>query len=156
MTGEGMTGDGMTEDGKTPTDAPPENDPRPDGLKPAKSLLLVNTGDNLALVDTGCGEAFGSTTGKLRTHLARVGADPGDIDTVVLTHLHPDHAAGLITDAGIGWLPKATFLMHEAEERFWSAPSPDLSKSGVPQEMHPVMSKVAKQLWPTSEPAAWN
>ena len=40
-----MTGEGMTEDGKTPTDAPPEEDPRPDGLKPAKSLLLVNTGD---------------------------------------------------------------------------------------------------------------
>ena len=35
----------MTEDGKTPTDAPPEEDPRPDGLKPAQSLLLVNTGD---------------------------------------------------------------------------------------------------------------
>ncbi|MEM9204660.1 MAG: cob(I)yrinic acid a,c-diamide adenosyltransferase [Actinomycetota bacterium] len=29
----------------TDTELPPEEDPRPDGLKPAKSLLLVNTGD---------------------------------------------------------------------------------------------------------------
>lgn len=29
----------------TPNDAPPEEDPRPDGLRSAKSLLLVNTGD---------------------------------------------------------------------------------------------------------------
>ena len=38
----------MTEErgsNSTPNDAPPEEDPRPDGLRSAKSLLLVNTGD---------------------------------------------------------------------------------------------------------------
>ena len=33
------------ESSSTPNDAPPEQDPRPDGLRSAKSLLLVNTGD---------------------------------------------------------------------------------------------------------------
>ena len=32
-------------DGSTDSVNPPEEDPRPDGLRPAKSLLVVNTGD---------------------------------------------------------------------------------------------------------------
>ena len=108
------------------------------------NALLVNSGDRLMLIDTGCGEAFGPTTGKLREHLARIGADTGDIDLVVITHLHPDHVGGLITGEGIGWLPKAKFVMHEAERAFWAAEAPDLSKSGVPGEMRAVLTGVAK------------
>ncbi|MEM1109856.1 MAG: MBL fold metallo-hydrolase [Planctomycetota bacterium] len=108
------------------------------------NTLLINTGDRLMLIDAGCGETFGPTTGKLREHLSRIGADAGDIDLVVLTHLHLDHVGGLTTDDKADWLPKAKFVMHEAEQAFWSADAPDLSKSGVPEVMRPVLAGVAK------------
>ena len=90
----------MTEDGKTPTEAPPEEDPRPDGLKPAKSLVVVEShpdqdatryrlletvriyaGDQLArsedllvaLVEPGAGAAQGAAAAaRLRLHLVQV------------------------------------------------------------------------------------
>ena len=99
------------------------------------NALLINTGKRLILIDTGCGNPFGPTTGALRFHLTRLGADTRDIDTVVITHLHPDHIGGLITNAGTSWLPKARFVMHQDERAFWSANAPDLSKSGIPAQM---------------------
>ncbi|MEM9916344.1 MAG: MBL fold metallo-hydrolase [Planctomycetota bacterium] len=108
------------------------------------NTLLINTGQRLILIDAGCGNSFGPTTGKLREHLTRLGADPGDIDLVVLSHLHVDHIGGLITDAGIDWLPNAKFVMHQAERDFWAAESPDLSKTGVPEEMWGFFVDVAQ------------
>ena len=60
----------MTEErasNSTPNDAPPEEDPRPDGLRSAKSLLLVNTG---ALV---CGHGPGLASGHHSQLSAAVG-----------------------------------------------------------------------------------
>ncbi|MEO1237483.1 MAG: MBL fold metallo-hydrolase, partial [Planctomycetota bacterium] len=108
------------------------------------NTLLVNTGERLILLDVGCGDTFGPTNGRLRDHLARAGAEPGDIDLVVLTHLHLDHVGGLATADGIDWLPNATFVMHEAERGFWSADTPDFSKSGVPESRIPTVVDVAQ------------
>jgi glyoxylase-like metal-dependent hydrolase (beta-lactamase superfamily II) len=53
----------------------------------------------VALVDTGAGDKLGPTLGKLLTNLAVAGIAPHQVDTVLLTHMHPDHSNGL-TDAG--------------------------------------------------------
>ena len=42
------------------------------------------------LVDTGAA-GFGATTGKLNERLAMADIDPDRIDTVILSHGHPDH-----------------------------------------------------------------
>ncbi|MEM6459898.1 MAG: MBL fold metallo-hydrolase [Planctomycetota bacterium] len=108
------------------------------------NALLVDTGGRLILIDVGCGDAFGPSAGKLREHLARVGAEPGDIDLVVLTHLHPDHVGALAGPDGAAWLPKATFVMHRAEIEFWALGNPDLSKTGIPPEMQGFLAGIAK------------
>ncbi|MEM6394476.1 MAG: MBL fold metallo-hydrolase [Planctomycetota bacterium] len=108
------------------------------------NALLINTGKRLILIDVGCGQAFGPTVGFLRKHLAALGASTADIDTVVITHLHPDHIGGLLTDAGTSWLPNARFVMHEAEQAFWSADTPDVSKMGVPDDMKTGVTNAAK------------
>ncbi|MEM1213920.1 MAG: MBL fold metallo-hydrolase [Planctomycetota bacterium] len=108
------------------------------------NALLVNTGKRLILIDAGCGPAFGPTAGLLQKHLAVLGANPADIDTVVLTHLHPDHIGGLLTDAGASWLPNARFVMHETEHAFWSGDTPDLSKTAVPDGMKAGMTNAAQ------------
>jgi glyoxylase-like metal-dependent hydrolase (beta-lactamase superfamily II) len=50
----------------------------------------------------------------------RLGIDPKSIDTVLLTHMHPDHSAGL-TDMTNGerLYPNAELAMHENEPKHW-------------------------------------
>jgi len=40
---------------------------------------------------------FAPTLGRMAKNLAAAGVDPATVDMVILTHLHPDHAAGLLT-----------------------------------------------------------
>ena len=66
------------------------------------------------------GNYLGPEAGKLMANIVAAGVDPDDIDTVLLTHMHPDHSAGL-TDMSTG---KANFrnaelVVHESEPRHW-------------------------------------
>src|ERR1700758_3861580 len=59
--------------------------PSPVGLE--INTILVNTGDKLVLIDTGCGvDKFQKTAGGLLGNLAAAGYAPGDIDMILLTH----------------------------------------------------------------------
>lgn len=108
-------------------------------LKPAEvagqvNTLLVRTPDAVVLVDTGCGELFGPTTGKLVTNMARAGFTPADVDAVVLTHAHGDHLGGLVSGPTAAAFTKARFLASRIEHDFWRGPTPDLSRSILPKE----------------------
>jgi len=83
---------------------------------------LVNTGDKLVLVDTGTSNVFAPTLGRMAKNLAAAGVDPATVDVVILTHLHPDHAAGLLTTEKKVAFPNATVHVSEAEYGFWTAP----------------------------------
>jgi glyoxylase-like metal-dependent hydrolase (beta-lactamase superfamily II) len=82
---------------------------------------LVNTGDKLVLVDTGTSNVFAPTLGRMARNLAAAGVDPATVDMVILTHLHPDHAAGLLTTDKKIAFPNATVHVSEAEYGFWTA-----------------------------------
>jgi len=53
------------------------------------NALLVESGNTLVLLDCG----FGAT--ELKARLARVGLAPDDLDAVIVTHEHEDHAGGV-------------------------------------------------------------
>jgi glyoxylase-like metal-dependent hydrolase (beta-lactamase superfamily II) len=63
-----------------------------DAIPTSVNEWLVNTGDKLVLVDTGTSNLFGPTLGRLAKHLAAAGIEPGAVDAIILTHMHPDHA----------------------------------------------------------------
>ena len=83
---------------------------------------LVNTGDKLVLVDAGTSNVFAPTLGRMAKNLAAAGVEPATVDMVILTHLHPDHAAGLLTTDKKVAFPNATVHVSEAEYGFWTAP----------------------------------
>jgi glyoxylase-like metal-dependent hydrolase (beta-lactamase superfamily II) len=81
--------------------------------------LVVNTGKNIVLVDTGAGN-LAPTTGKLLENLRAGGIMPGDIDTVIITHGHPDHLGGNTDKEGKPAFANARHVMWKDEWDFWT------------------------------------
>ncbi len=90
------------------------------GRRTSVNCYLVYSGGRLARVETGSGDYLMPTAGKLQANLRAAGVDPADIDTVILTHMHPDHSAGL-TDPATGrrFFPNAELVVHRNEPRHW-------------------------------------
>ena len=57
--------------------------------------------------------------GRLAENLKTIDIAPADIDTIVMTHMHPDHAAGLTGASNKPIFPKAQLALHENELAFW-------------------------------------
>lgn len=91
---------------------------------------LVQGGGRTVLIDTGAATAFGPTAGFLHANLAAAGVRPGDIDLVLLTHLHVDHFGGLTKD-GAALFPNAAIAMSEGEKTFWLDPDPASLPEGL-------------------------
>src|SRR5687768_4594738 len=89
------------------------------GVQTAVNGYLIHTGSRLVLVDTGAGTAFGPTLGVITANIRAAGYDPAQIDTVLLTHLHPDHANGLLTPDGKPAFPNAEVRVAKADADFW-------------------------------------
>ncbi len=81
--------------------------------------ILVNTGNEVVLFDTGNGTGRGDTRGYLLETLKGAGYTPDQIDIIVITHYHPDHVNGLISD-GKPVFPNARYVSGEAEHNFWT------------------------------------
>lgn len=100
------------------------------GVQTAVNGYLLNTGHNLILVDTGAAKCFGPTMGNIGANLHAAGYAPEQIDTVLLTHLHGDHACGLVGVDGKAAYANATVYVSKQEAAFWlnkdvQAKSPD-------------------------------
>jgi glyoxylase-like metal-dependent hydrolase (beta-lactamase superfamily II) len=84
------------------------------------NAFLVRTKAGAVLIDTGAGGNLGPTSGWLVRNLAAAGLAPTDIVAILLTHMHPDHSAGLTNmQTGKAIYPNAELVMHEAELRYW-------------------------------------
>lgn len=88
--------------------------------------MLVDTGRSKVLVDTGNGPgAAAAGLGRTITHLQLAGIRPDEVDTIFITHGHPDHIRGLTGVGGVPAFPNARVVMGETEFNFWATqPSP--------------------------------
>ncbi|MEU5859830.1 MULTISPECIES: MBL fold metallo-hydrolase [unclassified Nonomuraea] len=82
--------------------------------------LLRDGAGRLTLVDTGIGgedspaASWAPVPGVLTDELAAAGVTPADIGTVILTHLHSDHAGGAVAD-GAPVFENARYVLQRAE-----------------------------------------
>lgn len=84
------------------------------------NAVLIRNGGKLILADAGPRDLFGPSCGFLHDGLAELSVTPDQIDTLLATHLHPDHIAGMITPEGQAVFPNATLYVTEADRAFWS------------------------------------
>lgn len=89
------------------------------GIQTAVNAFLVNTGDKLILVDSGAASCFGPTLGGILGNLKAAGYAPEQVDAVLLTHLHADHACGLRTAEGAAAFPKAEVYASKQDADYW-------------------------------------
>ncbi|MEV0385706.1 N-acyl homoserine lactonase family protein [Nonomuraea sp. NPDC050643] len=82
---------------------------------------LLRGGGRIVLVDTGFTPEVGAARARTTLcppprALARLGVEPADVDTVVITHAHYDHTG----NAGI--FPRAQIVISDRELAFWTGP----------------------------------
>jgi glyoxylase-like metal-dependent hydrolase (beta-lactamase superfamily II) len=85
-----------------------------DAMQSYFTPTLIQTGGQTVLFDTGLGQ------GGIQTALAEVGVTPDEIDTVVITHMHPDHIGGMTTNDAPTFA-NARYITGAIEYNFWSA-----------------------------------
>lgn len=96
-----------------------ENFLPPTKMEVSFSPVIVNTGSELVLFDTGNGPDGGFAKGSLVSLLSQAGLSADQIDVVVVTHCHPDHIGGIMQD-GKAAFPNARYVIGETEYNFWS------------------------------------
>jgi glyoxylase-like metal-dependent hydrolase (beta-lactamase superfamily II) len=84
--------------------------------------FLIRRGGKVIMIDAGAGNTMQPTLGKLPANLRAAGVPPESVTHIVMTHLHPDHANGLVDDAGAPHYPNAEIVLHETEAAFWMRP----------------------------------
>jgi glyoxylase-like metal-dependent hydrolase (beta-lactamase superfamily II) len=87
------------------------------------NVVTVNMGDRLVLIDAGMGRHitwFGEYMGRLEENMAAAGIAPADIDTILMTHMHPDHVCGLIRPDGSAVFENAELRVSETEWAEWT------------------------------------
>jgi glyoxylase-like metal-dependent hydrolase (beta-lactamase superfamily II) len=89
-----------------------------DPVETSVNGFLINTGSKLVLIDTGAGALFGPTLGKLLSNLKASGYRPEQVDEIYITHMHGDHAGGLLAD-GKPAFPNAIVRAAQQEADFW-------------------------------------
>ena len=105
----------------------------PNVLPVTFTALLINTGSRLILIDTGTAGQISDSAGFMNDNLAVAGAKPADIDTVVISHFHPDHIDGLRTKDGAKVFGNAEIMVPEPEWTYWMD---DAHMTGVPKSIH--------------------
>ena len=91
---------------------------------------LIEAGDKRILYDTGAGNdkdrpaipIFGNLSSDFLGHLRSAGAEPGDIDLVICSHLHIDHVGWNTCKDGGAWVPtfpNARYLLPAIDRDFW-------------------------------------
>ena len=107
-----------------------------DSIPAPINAFLLQSDTATILIDAGLGglDMMGPGFGQVSAGLAALGVAPADIDTLVMTHAHPDHIGGMLGANGAAF-PNAELVVTGIEHKFWTdagtmAQAPEEMKGG--------------------------
>ncbi len=88
------------------------------------TVTVVKTAGKTILCDSGTGGQVQPTAGKMMTNMKAAGIDPASIDTILISHFHPDHIFGLMEKGTNNPVfARAEIIVSDVEYKFWTDPS---------------------------------
>jgi len=114
-------------------------------VRTSVNAYLLNSGENVVLVDSGAGQMFGPNTGGVLAALRVSGYTPEQIDTVLVTHLHGDHIGGLLLADGTPAFPNAVVQVAKKDADFWLSTA---VMEKAPKEAQPFFQMAQKATAP--------
>ena len=85
------------------------------------NCFALRGADGIILVDAGTGTSWGPKYGHARSALREAGITPDQIQHILLTHIHGDHALGLF-DGDAPYFPNAEVFVPERDLAFFTDP----------------------------------
>lgn len=96
--------------------------------------LLVRSGSQVLLFDTGAADASFARAGRLPASLRAAGIEPSQITDIFISHRHPDHVGGLLLPDGALAFPNAAIHISAPE---WEALQADSASAGLVSAITP-------------------
>jgi len=127
-------------------------------LLQALNCLLIETPAGRVLVETGIGERVDDKTRAMRGYegpaivpaLRDAGFDRASVDVVAMSHLHFDHAGGLLLADGSRAFPRASIVAQRAEWEIALGDNPRLVASYVQPELR-LVHDWGREAWADGE-----
>ena len=120
----------------------------PETMQIPFTALVVNTGSKLILIDTGTAGLVAPTAGVLLDNMAAAGIDPKAIDTILISHMHPDHINGIRNKEGVANFPNAEIKVNALEWAFWMD---EAKMSAAPEGMKPLFAATRRAFAPIAK-----
>src|SRR5437763_8392560 len=85
------------------------------------TVIVIKNGGKTIMCDSGTGGQVQPTAGKMIANMKAAGIDPTKIDTILISHFHPDHIFGLMEkETNKALYPNAEIIVSDAEYKFWT------------------------------------
>jgi glyoxylase-like metal-dependent hydrolase (beta-lactamase superfamily II) len=88
------------------------------------TVVVLKIGDRHIMVDAGSGVGqWQANATHLPANMKAAGIDRGQIDTILVSHFHPDHVWGLMEmDTNAAVFPNAELVVNSVEYKWWTEP----------------------------------